>query len=101
MSDVVEVVQFRIAKGVDEPAFLRASDAAQDFLTRARGFIGRELIRTPDGLNWINIIRWRSRSDAEDAARSGMKDPRFSGFYKMIEKSSIKMAQMEQARLYH
>jgi hypothetical protein len=66
MVDLIEIVQLRVARGIDEKTFSEASDAAQFFFTQARGFVSRELlIRTLNGLNWIDIVRWRSIGDAE------------------------------------
>ena len=101
MGDLVEIVQFRMARGVDEETFLKASDAAQFFFTKSRGFVNRELAKAPDGLHWIDIVRWRTMSDAEQAARNAIKDPQYANFLRLIEKSSIKTARMEHTRLYH
>lgn len=101
MSDlIVEVVQFRVARGVDEEVFLKASDAAQSFLTKAKGFVSRELVRTADGLNWIDIVKWRTASDAEHAARNAARDPRCAKFFELVEKSSVRTQHMERTRLY-
>jgi hypothetical protein len=100
-SVAVELVQFKIARGVDEETFLRASDNIQSFLNRSRGFVHRELVRTPDGLHWVDIVKWRSRAEAEQAMRNASKDPNCMTFLGLIDKSSVKTQHMELTRTYH
>jgi hypothetical protein len=49
MADLIEIVQFRVATGIDENTFSKASDAVQNSSSssQARGFVGRELIEPP------------------------------------------------------
>jgi hypothetical protein len=101
MADLIEIVQFRVARGIDEKTFSEASYAAQFLFTQASGFVNRELIRTGNGLNWIDIVRWRSIGGAEHAARSAVKDPQYKKFFGFIKKSSVKTVRMEHTRLYH
>jgi hypothetical protein len=100
-SVAVELVHFKIARGVDEETFLKASDNVQAFLNRSRGFVHRELVRTPDGLNWVDIVKWRSRADADQSAKVAAKDPNWMTFLGLIDKSSMKTHHMELTRAYH
>jgi len=97
---VVAIAQFKIARGVDEETFLKASDAVQSLLNMTRGFVKRELIKTPDGLNWMDIVKWRSHAEAEQAASTAMKDPTCMKFLALIDRSSIKKQHMELTRSY-
>ncbi|HEX2014904.1 MAG TPA: hypothetical protein VLA68_06725 [Nitrososphaera sp.] len=97
----VELVQFKIARGVDEESFLKASDAVQSFLNRSRGFVHRELAKTPDGLHWIDIVKWRTREEADQASRIATKDPSCMKFFELIDRSSIKTQHMEITRSYY
>ncbi|MGH9991617.1 MAG: hypothetical protein ACREBU_15585 [Nitrososphaera sp.] len=98
---VVEIVQFKLQRGVDEATFMKASDGAQSFLNRARGFVNRELARTENGLNWVDIVKWRARADADNAAKTAMKDPDCMKFFALIDKKSMKTQYMELTRTYH
>ncbi|HEY7733562.1 MAG TPA: hypothetical protein VIB07_02095 [Nitrososphaera sp.] len=100
-SVAVELVHFKIARGVDEETFLKASDNVQSFLNRSRGFVHRELVRTPDGLNWVDIVKWRSRAEADQAAKIAAKDPNCMALLGLIDKSSVKTQHMELTRTYH
>lgn len=97
---IVEIRQFRIARGIDEQTFLNAADGAQSFLNRERGFVSRELIRTADGLSWIDIVRWRGPLEAQEAARNAVKDPNCLKFFGLMEKSTIRSQQMELSKAY-
>jgi hypothetical protein len=37
MADLIEIVQFRAARGIDEKTFSKASDAVQFFFTPGKG----------------------------------------------------------------
>ena len=64
-SVVIEWAPFRLADGVSEAALLDASEALQrDFLRHQPGFLGRELLRGPDG-QWADLVMWESRAAAE------------------------------------
>jgi hypothetical protein len=45
MADLIEIVQFRVARHIDEKTFSEASDAVQNSSSsQVRGFVSRELI---------------------------------------------------------
>ncbi len=98
---IVEIVHFKLQRGVDEDTFMKASDGVQSFLNRARGFVNRELARTENGLNWVDIVKWRARVDADNAAKSAMQDPECMRFLALIDKKSMKTHFMELTRTYH
>ena len=52
---VIDLVQFRLAEGVNEETFLKLSDLAQTaFFEKADGHLGRELTKAKDGA-WIPL----------------------------------------------
>jgi hypothetical protein len=68
----IEWAPFRLAPGVDEAAFLKASSELQtEFVSKQRGFIKRELLKGKDN-QWVDIIYWRSREEAEQAGKNAM-----------------------------
>jgi hypothetical protein len=97
-SPAVEVVQFKLAGGVDEKAFLEASDAMMPELGKLSGFITRELLKGED--EWMDIVHWNSLDEARQAAAKVMSIPACLRFFEMIDQSGLKVSHLEQARSY-
>ena len=96
----VEVVQFHLVEGTDEKAFLEAFDAMQsEFLTNAKGFIDRELIKGQYD-EWMDIIHWNSLPEAEEAARQATSHPVCLRFFGMIDEMSMTIMYLQQMREY-
>lgn len=73
-AQTIEWAEFRLASGVDENSFMRASDALQHgFLSRQTGFVRRELARDSD--RWVDIVYWES---AEAVGRAMQDAPGLS-----------------------
>jgi len=71
----VEWAPFKIAHEVDEATLLEASSELQtEFISKQSGFIKRELLKGKDD-QWVDIIYWRSREDAEQAGQNAMNSP--------------------------
>lgn len=97
---IVEIAQFKLAKGVEEQGFLREADAVQkNFLKKQSGFIERELLKSGDGL-WIDILHWNTMEEAQRASEAMLKDPACAEFIKKIDPASITMLHVKQVRTY-
>ena len=71
----VEWAPFTVVEGVDEATLLAASNALQmDFLSKQPGFINRDLLKGNDN-QWVDIVYWNSRDEAEQAARNAANSP--------------------------
>ena len=62
-SITVKVIEYKLAKGADENAFLKASAALMPEIKTLKGFVRRELHKGEDG-RWRDIVYWESRKDA-------------------------------------
>jgi heme-degrading monooxygenase HmoA len=83
-NELIEVVEFKLAKGTDEKAFLEASDTMMPDLRKQSGFIRRELLRDADG-QWLDIIHWKSRAEFEQAGRNVMSIPSCLRFFEILD----------------
>lgn len=62
---ILEWAPFTLAVGNDEATLLAASDRLdREFLSTATGYLGRTLLRLPDG-RFADLVFWRSRADAD------------------------------------
>ena len=66
---VVKVIEYKLAKGTAEKAFLKASAALMPEIKRLKGFIKRELHKGKGG-KWCDIVYWKTRKDADRSERN-------------------------------
>lgn len=95
----VEIVQFTSKEGIDEKAFLQASDAMMMDLKKQDGFIDRELLKSEDN-QWVDVVHWKSLANAELAAKNVMNSPTCLEFFQMMDQDSVKMMHFERIRRY-
>ncbi|MFH5821466.1 antibiotic biosynthesis monooxygenase family protein [Georgenia sp. AZ-5] len=95
---IVEVSQFRLVPGADEDAFLAAAEETQTgFLATQPGFVGRELLRGPDG-SWLDIVRFESADAAHAAFAAFVGHPSTSAFEAMLDPEAVSMTHWAVAR---
>lgn len=71
----IEWAPFTLIETANEAALLAASDALQaEFLSKQPGFIKRELLKG-NPHQWVDIVYWNSREEAEQAARNAANSP--------------------------
>ena len=88
MTVVIEWAPFRLAAGVSEAALLDASEALQrDFLQHQPGFLGRELLRGPDG-QWADLVVWESRAAAERIMPAMGASPACHAYFALMQGAS-------------
>ncbi len=92
----VEVVLFKLKPGVEEAAFVRASDALLPVLRAMSGFVRRELLKGEDG-QWIDLVHWNSLAEAQAAAEQVPHLPACHPFLGMIDETSVTMLHLQQA----
>ena len=102
---VLEFARFTLAEGVDETTFLAAADALQvDFLSRQKGFIKRDLVRSADH-EWADVIYWESMGSVEQAMHEAPNHPAALRYFQLMANagqadSSGQMMLMNIARSY-
>ena len=69
---IVEIVQFRLADGVDRDEFIDAAANTMPALCDTDGFIGRVLSEGDDG-SWTDHVRWAD-ANAARAAMAGSRE---------------------------
>ena len=90
MSQVKEVVVFRLKKDTNEADFLTDAQQTFELLQSYDGYIERELGVSEDG-TWIDIVTWADLPTALQAAENIMKSPIGQAFGHHIEPDSIQM----------
>ncbi len=92
----VELVQFRLKPGVDEPAFLDAIAGTQAAIEQLPGFLRRELLKGDDGV-WVDLVHWRSKAEALAAAEAFATMPEVAPFVAMLDEAQMTMLHLDQA----
>ncbi len=88
---VLEVVTFKLAKGISEEAFLTSSTKMEkSFLCSVKGFVSRTLSKDAEG-NWIDSVQWSNLKDAKAAAEKVMKVEAAGPFMQSIDFNSVKL----------
>jgi hypothetical protein len=67
---VIEWAPFRKKAGVDDATLLKLSDGIQQgFLEKQKGYRRRELLKSKQDGEFVDVIWWESLEDAERAAK--------------------------------
>ena len=98
-SPVLEIVHFRTKPGVSAVDVLAASAETQEWLGQMPGYLQRELSQNDDGL-WIDIVHWRSFSEAQAAAQEIMQQPYAANFMTMLDPEQLAMYHLERKQLF-
>lgn len=83
-TEVIEVVTFRLAPGVEDAAFLNEAEKVNTFLRGCDGFRRRRLSKSPDGL-WLEHVEWHSMADAKKASDALMTVEELKPFLAAID----------------
>ncbi|MBI5406008.1 hypothetical protein HY972_03175 [Candidatus Kaiserbacteria bacterium] len=95
----VKVIEYQLAKGVEEQAFLDASAALMSELAKLRGFIKRELHKGENG-RWRDIVYWQSRKDADQSDLDIPNIPACMKCIALMDHKDMTIAHFEQIQLY-
>ncbi len=88
---VIEVVTFKLNKGVNEAEFLKTVPASSEFIFKLDGFISRRLSCDNEG-NWLEHVEWESLSHAEAASVEFMGAEGVKPFVNKIDTGNIKLS---------
>lgn len=87
---VIEVVSFKLAKGVSDDDFLATQPSLKKFLDTCEGFINRRLSISEDGL-WLDHVEWASMEAAKAAAEDFTQQESLKPLMQAIDMPSVSM----------
>lgn len=88
---VIEIVQFRLANGVDRRDFIAAATETMSVLCATDGFLGRSLTEGQDG-SWTDYVKWTDMKAAEAAMAASMENAALLPFIQSIDPDSISLS---------
>lgn len=98
MTNIVELVSFKLADNVQEEDFLKAVGDTTKFLQSQPGFQRRSLSVNDDGV-WTDHVEWASLQEAQAAAAIFPKQEHLMPFMMSIDPASMVMAHNVQKHL--
>ncbi len=87
---VIEVVTFKLAKGVSDEEFLKTVPASSEFVRNLPGFIARRLSKGDNGI-WLEHIEWKSLDDAKAASQAFMQEESLKPMMQAIDGSGARV----------
>ena len=91
MSEVIEVVRFKLAAGVSAQDFLALDRAVEvQHVAKQPGFLRRESASAAGG-EWLVIVHWASAADADASMASFAAAPAAAAFMKGLDVNSMSM----------
>lgn len=91
MSEVIEVVRFKLATGVSPQDFLLLDRAVEhQHVAKQPGFLRRESASTSGG-EWLVIVHWASAADADASMTSFASAPAAAAFMKGLDAGTMTM----------
>ena len=94
----IEVVLFKLKPGVEAMEFVAAAEAMLPDFRAVPGFVRRELLRGDEGL-WVDVVHWRSLSEALAAMDLMMTQPSAGPFMAALDEQSIEMFHLQQVHV--
>lgn len=85
---IIEIVQFRLANGVDRDQFIAAAENTMPTLCTMDGFIGRILSEGEDG-SWTDHVRWTNVASAQAAMSASMANEALLPFIMAIDPDTM------------
>ena len=96
LTEVIEIMRFRLAQGCDEAKFIAADRRLQqEFAYQQPGLLRRTTARGADG-DWVVIDLWRSAADADACAARWDSDPVVAAFMALVDASSVTSERFQQ-----
>jgi hypothetical protein len=90
MSNVVEIVNFKLAKGFTAEDFLSSNEKMNQFLNEQQGMQYRSLCEKEDG-SYIDIVYWENMELATQAQQAFFSSTLCETFAQCIEKESVQL----------
>ncbi|MEI6099428.1 MAG: hypothetical protein WCS20_14285 [Alphaproteobacteria bacterium] len=95
MAKTIEIVNFRLADGVTDEAFIERTMAMErDFLGKLQGFLDRDTGKSTSG-DWVVVLHWAQPEDAQASMDKFVGNPGTKSFTDMIDMSTFKMTRFE------
>ena len=88
---IIEIVQFRLADGVDRDEFINAAANTMPALCDTDGFIGRVLSEGEDG-SWTDHVRWTDADAAQAAMAESMENEALLPFIMSVDPDTMTLA---------
>ena len=86
--NIIEIVQFRLADGVDRDEFINAAASTMPALCDTDGFIGRVLSEGEDG-SWTDHVRWTNVAAAQAAMAGSMENQALLPFIMSVDPDTM------------
>ena len=87
MSKAIELVAFKLKKGVLDTEFLPVSDKFNyEFLAKQNGYISRKLLRKGD--LWADLVLWETEADHLNAMEASKEDTVAAVYLSMLNLSA-------------
>lgn len=88
---VLELVLFAVKAGTTSEEVLATSERVTAWVSGQEGFISRELLRSAEGDQWIDLVRWRTLDDARTAAKLAPQAAECQPMFSLIDLESVTM----------
>ena len=87
---ILELVTFKLAKGISDEAFLAENEHLNNWVKIQPGFEYRALAKTNVG-SWTDTVFWQNIETATAAQQSFGEEPSLQGMMKVIDMESVKV----------
>jgi hypothetical protein len=88
MTKIIEVVRYKLEKGVTDSQVAELSDKLQKEVELQPGYIARRLAKSTEG-EWVDLVFWNSLDDALNASNHINNLPLASLFMKLVNTESV------------
>ena len=90
MSNVVEIVNFKLANGTTDQDFIVSNEQMDRFLKEQKGLLYRSLCHKDDG-SYVDIVYWQDMALAKKAQQAFYSSPLCQVFAQSIAKESVQL----------
>jgi hypothetical protein len=91
MSQVVELVHFKLNDGVSDESFLQSNAKFETFINAQQGMLYRSLCKSESSETFIDIVYWQSMDDAKNAQNAFFESDHCKAFMEDINKESVSL----------
>ncbi len=86
---VVEMVTFKLLKGITDTEFLQATEAMETgFLCAYKGFVRRTLSKSDED-SWLDHIEWTDMKAAKNVFELALQVPATGPFFQAVDPNSV------------
>ena len=94
MTQVVEIVNFKLDQGYTKADFLSANDKMDEFLKQQTGVLYRSLCEKENG-SFVDIVYWQDMTAAKNGQQAFYQSPLCQQFAQYIAKESVQLEHVE------